>query len=206
MNSAASNPNDYHEREAPGLDATGDAINPPDNVENRADPAGSERAAIRRSIGTAALGEVCSLLLALPRYQKMYLQDLDWMALVPLSHGRFTVVRIASKDGTEQQSIGGVIWATVSAEVDQHIRQQIKTSNFPIRLRPTDWTSGDITWLLDVLAPNRALTTKIFAEVRRTGLGGARKINAHPIVQSLIDAKLLQKMGADVAKVSERAV
>jgi hypothetical protein len=39
----------------------------------------------------------------------------------------------------------------------------IRTGTFPLRLKPEDWTSGDINWLLDVIAPSAKLTSSVLA-------------------------------------------
>ncbi|NJL70542.1 MAG: toxin-activating lysine-acyltransferase [Candidatus Competibacteraceae bacterium] len=149
-----------------------------------------------RSTAAARIGDVLALLMILPRYRYVYLHDLEWLVLTPLVHNQFALVNGTVKGGDEPHLVGGVIWARVSPEVDKAIRDQIQAAVFPIRLKPNEWRSGDIVWLLDVLAPTRPLATKILSEIRRTGLGGAKTLNAHPIVQQLVDADLLHKMGA----------
>jgi cytolysin-activating lysine-acyltransferase len=64
--------------------------------------------------------------------------------------------------------LGIAIWAKVSPEVDAKIREQIGSKVFPIRLRPADWASGEIAWLLDVIAPNSKLATAVLARFRQT--------------------------------------
>lgn len=44
---------------------------------------------------------------------------------------------------------------------DAKIAEQTKTGVFPIRLKPDDWTSGEIVWLLDVIAPSREMATTV---------------------------------------------
>jgi cytolysin-activating lysine-acyltransferase len=155
-----------------------------------------------RPTAATAIGEICTLMLMLPRYRHVYLQDLEWLVMAPLVRGRLSVVRTGEKDGDEKKYVvGGVLWARVSSEVDKAIREQVRAGVFPIRLKPDDWNSGDTTWVLDVLAPNKLLASKIFAEIGRQGLGGVRKLNAHPIVQQLVDAELLKKMGAKIERV-----
>jgi hemolysin-activating ACP:hemolysin acyltransferase len=159
---------------------------------NAAIAAGGDDAIKKPAVGV--LGELCSLLLSLPRYRYMYLSDLEWLLMEPLARNQLSIVS-GAKNG-EERFVGGVIWARVSAEVDRKIRAQIQESVFPVRLKPEDWASGDITWLLDVLAPSRPLATKILSEIGRAGLGGARKLSVHPVVQRLVDPELLRAMGA----------
>jgi cytolysin-activating lysine-acyltransferase len=62
---------------------------------------------------------------------------------------------------------GIAIWASVSEEVDAKIREQIKAGVFPVRLKPEDWTSGKINWLLDVIAPSTKLATSVLANFKQ---------------------------------------
>jgi cytolysin-activating lysine-acyltransferase len=87
---------------------------------------------------------------------------------------------------------GFAIWASVSQEVDAKIREQIKTGTFPIRLKPEDWQSGDINWLLDVIAPDRKATGQVIANFRQVVKEGDLRI--HPLVAGLVDAEMRGKM------------
>ena len=57
-----------------------------------------------------------------------------------------------NKDESEpklpREMIGFALWANVSEDVDARITEQIKTGTFPIRLKPDEWTSGDVKWRL----------------------------------------------------------
>jgi len=59
-------------------------------------------------------------------------------------------ISIANPDtDKDRKAIAGIaIWASVSETVDQRIPAQITAGVFPIRLRPDDWVSGDINWVL----------------------------------------------------------
>jgi cytolysin-activating lysine-acyltransferase len=49
------------------------------------------------------------------------------------------------EDAQDDALAGIAIWAKVSPEVDAKIREQIGSKVFPIRLKPADWASGEIT-------------------------------------------------------------
>jgi hypothetical protein len=79
---------------------------------------------------------------------------------------------------------GLVVWANVSKAVDEEIRAQIATRTYPVELDREDWRSGDIHWLLDVIALNEAAAHKVIA-----GLGDvirAKELHVHPRVQLLL--------------------
>jgi cytolysin-activating lysine-acyltransferase len=85
------------------------------------------------------------------------------------------------------------IWASVSEEVDAKIREQIKAGTFPIRLKPEDWQSGSVNWLLDVIAPDRKTAGRVianFAQVVKEG-----ELRLHPQIGGLVEKELLEKMG-----------
>jgi cytolysin-activating lysine-acyltransferase len=99
------------------------------------------------------------------------------------------------KDNNELADLAGMaIWASVSEEVDKRIREQIKAGSFPLRLKPEDWTSGDINWLLDVIAPNTKATTAVLANFGKVVKNG--NLRLHPLIAKLVDAETLQKLGA----------
>ena len=87
---------------------------------------------------------------------------------------------------------GFAIWASVSDEVDLKIREQIKTGTFPIRLKPEDWNSGPVNWLLDVIAPDRKSTGQVIANFRQVVKEGDLRI--HPQVAGLVDDDMRGKM------------
>jgi cytolysin-activating lysine-acyltransferase len=86
------------------------------------------------------------------------------------------------------------IWASVSEEVDAKTAGQIKEGSFPVRLKPDDWQSGSVNWLLDVIAPDRKTAGRVianFAQVVKTG-----ELRLHPQIGGLVEKELLEKMGA----------
>jgi len=79
--------------------------------------------------------------------------------------------------------------------IDLKIREQIKTGTFPIRLKPKDWNSGPVNWLLDVIAPDRKATGQVIANFRQVVKEGDLRI--HPIVAGLVDEDMRGKMTGD---------
>jgi len=61
--------------------------------------------------------------------------------------------------------------------------------------------SGDIIWLLDVIAPSQKLATRVIANFRQVldakDLGkNAGQMRFHPIIKRMLGDEVLQKMGA----------
>jgi cytolysin-activating lysine-acyltransferase len=86
-----------------------------------------------------------------------------------------------------------IIWASVSEEVDARISEQIKVGVFPVRLKPEDWTSGKINWLLDLVAPLPQHATAVIANFKQAVKGGELLIN--PLVSPMLDGETLRRIG-----------
>lgn len=80
----------------------------------------------------------------------------------------------------------------MSEEVDARIREQVKGGVFPVRLKPEDWTSGSINWLLDVIAPDSKTTGRVLANLGRMVKGG--ELRLHPVVSGLVDEEMRGKL------------
>ena len=86
----------------------------------------------------------------------------------------------------------------MSEEVDLKIRDQIKAGSFPIRLKPEDWQSGSINWLLDAIAPDRKTAGRVIANFGRVVKDGDLRL--HPQIAGLVEPEMLAKMGASQTK------
>ena len=142
-------------------------------------------------------GKVAIAMMALPRYRHLSVLDLQQVLLEPLMRDRIAIASSAqsTSDAPSLESLSGIaIWASVSEEVDVKIREQIKSGVFPVRLKPSDWTSGSINWLFDVIAPNQKLTTAVIANFKQIIKEGDLRI--HPLITRLVDQEVLKKMGA----------
>jgi cytolysin-activating lysine-acyltransferase len=144
-----------------------------------------------------SIGQVLLAIMDLPRYKHISLADFSHLVVNPLLRNR---VAIAHKSVTEngqtkvdEETIAGIaIWASVSPVVDAKIAEQTKAGVFPLRLAPEDWTSGDLPWLLDVIAGDRQQATSVLANFRQ--LVGDKPIKIHPMVARLIDPAVLEKL------------
>lgn len=90
------------------------------------------------------------------------------------------------------EMLGMAIWASVSEEVDLKIEQKIKGGIYPLRLKPEDWGSGKINWLIDIISPNQRLSTAVLSNFKQIVKSGQLKI--HPIISTLVDSETLQKL------------
>lgn len=142
-----------------------------------------------------AVGKIALAMMLVPRYRHMALSDLQTLVLEPLLRDRIALASPAKEEDQGPEAAAGIaIWASVSEEVDAKIREQVKAGVFPVRLKPEEWASGPINWLLDVIAPNQRLATAVLANFKQVIKQGDLRI--HPLVTRLVDPEVLKKMGA----------
>ncbi len=154
----------------------------------------AEKIAALRSQVRESFGKVVMAMMGQPRYKHHTLADLQHLVLEPLTLDKIAIAY--SKTPPEQSAgpdmAGMAIWASVSEEVDMKIREQIRGGTFPIRLRANEWTSGNINWLLDVIALDKKTTGQVIANFRQVVKEG--DLRMHPIIASLVDEETLERM------------
>jgi len=160
------------------------------------DPAVLEKLKDIRARVHETFGKIAMAMMAVPRYRHLAIGDLQQLVLEPLMRDRIAMAATPAKDDAASlDPLAGIaIWASVSEAVDAKIREQIKSGTFPVRLKADEWVSGDINWLIDVIAPNQRLATAVIANFKQVTKQGDLRI--HPLVTRLVDADALKKMGA----------
>ena len=159
------------------------------------DPETLARRAQIRTKAHETFGKVVLAAMTVPRYRSLSISDLSVLFLDPLMRDRIAIASSTNDGSPADGTLSGIaIWASVTEEVDAKIREQIRAGTFPVRLQPSDWNSGNINWLLDVIAPTQRLTTAVIANFRQVVKEGDMRI--HPIVTRLVDPEVLKKMGA----------
>lgn len=160
------------------------------------DPEVAKKIAAVRSQVRESFGQVVMAMMMLPRYRNQTIADLQHLVLEPLIRDR---VAIAYPGGSHENALADVagmaIWASVSEEVDARIREQIREGIFPLRLKSEDWASGEINWLIDVIAPDPAATARVIANFKQVVKEGSLRL--HPHITRLVDSETLKKMGAE---------
>ena len=106
-------------------------------------------AAVQKSI---AFTQIVSLMMRSPQHRTYSLSDLEWLFLPALQHNQFRIAE-ATFNGTNVPA-GFLLWASVSADVDKRLSE---TSSAQVRLRPEDWRSGDILWIIETVGDPRAI-------------------------------------------------
>lgn len=152
-------------------------------------------AAVRSQV-RESFGKVVMAMMMMPRYRNQTIGDLQHLVLEPLIRDRIAIAYPGEKEeGALADMAGFGIWASVSEEVDDRIREQIAAGTFPIRLKPEEWTSGEINWLFDVVAADSRATTSVLANFKQVVKDGSLRL--HPLIGRLIDPETLKKMGAE---------
>jgi cytolysin-activating lysine-acyltransferase len=171
-------------------DAGVEAVNP------QMDPAIIQKIAAVRAQVRESFGKTVMAMMMLPRYRNQTLGDLQHLVLEPLIRDRVAIAYPGKTENDQLADISGLaIWASVSEEVDARIREQIRAGVFPVRLKAEDWTSGEINWLLDVIAPDQRTTASVIANFKQVVKEGSLRL--HPIITRLVDEETLKKMGAE---------
>lgn len=104
---------------------------------------------IRQSL---AFTQIIAVLMRSPHYKHYTLADLEWLVLPPLLTGQMSVAEASAQKDGPRFPIAVALWASVSAEVDKRLSENLQV---PIRLRPDEWRSGDILWLIDAVGDAR---------------------------------------------------
>ncbi|MGQ0671323.1 MAG: toxin-activating lysine-acyltransferase [Hyphomicrobium sp.] len=112
-----------------------------------------KRAAMAKQ-AAAALGEVVSLLIRSPSEKQHSLADLEWMVMPAIMTGQYAVADAQSKQSGAVMPVGAVLWAFVSNEIDQQLSS---STSGPVRLKPQDWRSGDIPWVVMAIGDPKIL-------------------------------------------------
>lgn len=149
--------------QAPAADNAANAAAPaapaaatPEAAAGAATPLSAEEAKKRAAAAkhiAAAFGEFVTLLMRSPSDKHHTLGDLEWLMVPALLHRQFALAEAQSKETGVVSPVGGVLWAFVSEDVDRRLSDP---SN-PMRLKPNEWRSGDIPWIILATGDTRVL-------------------------------------------------
>ncbi len=101
-----------------------------------------------------AFAQIVNLMSRSPVHKFFTLADLEWLVIPPLTTGQFAIASAKPQPDAPSMPVAVVLWASVSAETDQRLSGN---PDVPVRLRPDEWRSGDILWLIDSIGDQRAV-------------------------------------------------
>jgi len=110
------------------------------------------------------------------------------MVLPPVFAGQFYVVEAAHKERGFRVPVAAVTWAFVSEEVDARLREGVGQ---PVRLRPGEWQSGDIGWLIDTAGDSKGLDAAL------------RWLKAGPFMERALNLVTQDRQGAPTVSTLE---
>lgn len=94
---------------------------------------------------TRLLGQIVSLMGQSPAHRHIFISDLEWLVLPPLTKRQVRIWRRRTERGAAPVVYAS--WAMVTEEVEKRLLQGQN------RLRPNEWDGGTIPWLIDLVAP-----------------------------------------------------
>ncbi len=114
----------------------------------------TRRAATPKNNFARDFSQVVAVLMRAPNYKNLRIGDLEWLVIPPLLAGQCrTALSRFSKDGPFVP-VAAALWARVSASVDKRLSEELDK---PPLLRASEWTSGDIIWLITLAGEPKAL-------------------------------------------------
>ncbi len=127
----------------------------------------------KQLIGT--FSEIVSLVMRTKVWRERPIRDLEELILPPLLSGQFSIAEAQSKANGLVSPVAVVLWARVSADVDQRLASQLDQ---PLRLAPAEWTSGDILWVVEAIGEPKVLREMLKRLAAKDWAGKAVKMRA----------------------------
>lgn len=109
---------------------------------------------------SAAIGDVAVVYSRSPAHKHYSLADIEWMILPAVLTGQVYVAEAQDKATGHRAPVAVVLWANISAETDKRLTAD---AGQKLRLRPDEWKSGDILWIVDVAGDPRAIVAALKA-------------------------------------------
>jgi len=119
----------------------------------------------------ASFGQLVTVLMRSPQYRHAFLADLEWLLLPAIATRQFAMVDPPKASNVMSGPTAAILYATVSAEVDKRLTSE---PALRVRLKPEEWASGDIPWLVEAVgdpATLSVLTQRLIAQrFKATGM------------------------------------
>jgi hemolysin-activating ACP:hemolysin acyltransferase len=135
-----------------------------------AENARRQAAALRNSL---AFTQIVGVLMRSQHYKHYTLADLEWLVVPPMLAGQYRIGEVKQKQGDAGIPVAVVMWASVSPDVDKRL---MDAGTAPIRLRPDEWKSGDILWLVHAVGEPRFVQQVLKPLIETTFNGRAVKV------------------------------
>ena len=106
-----------------------------------------------------SFSQIVAVLMRDANFRNMRLADLEWLVLPPVMAGQFRLGHAMRPAGKTQKGAGisvpvaVALWARVSPDIDKGLSEALDK---PVHLRPNQWASGNILWLMAAAGDPRA--------------------------------------------------
>ena len=108
-----------------------------------------------------AFSQIVAVLIRDPEYRNLRIADLEHLVLPPVMAGQFRLALGTRMPDAGKGRRGGIyvpvavaLWARVSPQIDKRLSENLDKQGW---LRPSEWTSGDIVWLMATAGQPRAV-------------------------------------------------
>ena len=96
----------------------------------------------------ASLGQIVGIMMRAPAHRHTFLSDLELLVVPAIVSNQFVIHEERHTQTGVKLPVAVVLWARVSEEVDARL---IANPTPRPRLRPEEWTSGSIPWLVEAI-------------------------------------------------------
>ena len=121
-----------------------------------------------------AFTQVVGLLMRSQHYKQYTIGDLEWLVIPPVMAGQFRIGEAKPDSGQGAAvPVAVVLWASVSPEVDRRLMEGDNTS---FQLKPEEWKSGDIPWLVHAAGETRFVRSVVDQMTKTTFKGRKVKV------------------------------
>ena len=123
---------------------------------------GAARSTVARQANLGqSFAQIVAVLMRDAHYKNLKIADLEPLVMPPLMAGQFKLAHgtrhvdaAKEKQAALAFPVGVALWARVSAQADKALSESLDKQ---VWLRPAEWTSGDIVWLMAVAGYPRTL-------------------------------------------------
>lgn len=125
-----------------------------------------KREILMKRLKAASFAEIISLLMRSPKHRSMTLQQIEQLVVPAYMANQYSVAKARTPNRKLPVIPAGVaLWAKVSDEIDQ------KLEAGPVELAPSDWTSGENLWVIEMVAQPQ-IGGALVKELQRTAFSG----------------------------------
>lgn len=110
--------------------------------------------AFSRDVSTS-FGQLVSIMMRSRQHKYTMLAELEWMIMPAMATRQFRVAEGVSPEKNMALPIAAVIWASVNAEVDRRMSENLDTL---VRLKPDEWRSGEHVWIIETIGDGNAIS------------------------------------------------